>query len=201
MSSDTVGEPGAPMPSPRLPPVGALRCFEAAARFESFTRAAEELHLRFAARPSPNRCVMAAIRRRRRSWPATLCCIPRRGRGLGQLSDVRLTSKREQTFEHFYFSLEAATAGLGVAIGPWALVRQDIAAGILVAPFGFREDSSAYHLLSPNRPETTGGSRRCSNDSVTRAERVEMDPLFAISNTCRKELQLDDRSRVPSSRA
>jgi LysR family transcriptional regulator, glycine cleavage system transcriptional activator len=29
----------------RLPPLNALRSFEAAARYESFTRAAEELHV------------------------------------------------------------------------------------------------------------------------------------------------------------
>lgn len=36
-----------------------------------------------------------------------------------------------QTFEHFYFSLQAAVAGLGVAIGPWHLVRDDLDSGVL----------------------------------------------------------------------
>jgi LysR family glycine cleavage system transcriptional activator len=53
-----------------------------------------------------------------------------------------------QDFEHFYFSLQAAVAGLGVAIGPWQLVQNDIRDGLLVAPQGFREDGSAYFLLS-----------------------------------------------------
>jgi DNA-binding transcriptional LysR family regulator len=51
-------------------------------------------------------------------------------------------------FEHFYFSLQAAVSGLGVAIAPWRLAREEIAAGVLAAPFGFVEDASAYHLLS-----------------------------------------------------
>jgi DNA-binding transcriptional LysR family regulator len=55
----------------------------------------------------------------------------------------------EQTFEHFYFSLQAAVAGLGVAIGPWHLVRDDLDSGVLVAPLGFVEDGSRYCLLSP----------------------------------------------------
>ena len=59
---------------------------------------------------------------------------------------------REQGFEHFYFSLQAAVAGLGVAIGPWQLVRDDIAAGVLAAPAGFVEDGSRYWLLSPQAP-------------------------------------------------
>jgi len=54
-----------------------------------------------------------------------------------------------QNFEHFYFSLQAAVAGLGVAIGPWHLVRDDLDSGVLAAPLGFVEDGSRYCLLSP----------------------------------------------------
>ncbi|QFS42291.1 LysR family transcriptional regulator [Burkholderia cepacia] len=56
---------------------------------------------------------------------------------------------RGQVFDHFYFSLQAAVAGLGVAIGPWHLVRDDIESGVLVAPMGFVEDGSHYCLLTP----------------------------------------------------
>lgn len=58
-----------------------------------------------------------------------------------------------QDFEHFYFSLQAAVAGLGVAIGPWHLVQDDIRAGLLAAPQGFQADGSAYFLLSAHEPE------------------------------------------------
>ena len=57
-----------------------------------------------------------------------------------------------QSFEHFYFSIQAAVAGLGVAMGPWHLVRDDIQSGVLVAPSGFVEDGSHYCLLSPTPP-------------------------------------------------
>ncbi|MDR3064908.1 MAG: LysR family transcriptional regulator [Comamonas sp.] len=50
--------------------------------------------------------------------------------------------------EHFYLSLQAAAAGLGVAMGPKLLVQDDIAAGRLVAPLGFVPDGSQYCLLS-----------------------------------------------------
>lgn len=66
------------------------------------------------------------------------------------LAGQTLSRAREQTFEHFYFSLQAAVAGLGVAIGPWQLVRDDIDNGMLVAPMGFVEDGSRYCLLSPS---------------------------------------------------
>lgn len=54
-----------------------------------------------------------------------------------------------QQLEHFYFSLQAAAAGLGVAMGPWHLVRDDLDSGLLAAPLGFVEDGSRYCLLSP----------------------------------------------------
>lgn len=59
-----------------------------------------------------------------------------------------------QDFEHFYFSLQAAVAGLGVAIGPWHLVQDDIRAGLLAAPRGFHLDGSAYFVLSAREPES-----------------------------------------------
>lgn len=64
------------------------------------------------------------------------------------LTDRPLGPHTDLEFEHFYFSLQAAIAGLGVAIGPWHLVRDDLNAGILAAPFGFAQDGSRYVLLS-----------------------------------------------------
>jgi LysR family glycine cleavage system transcriptional activator len=55
----------------------------------------------------------------------------------------------DQTFEHFYFMLQAAASGLGVAIGPRQLVDDDIAAGRLVAPFGFVKSGLSYIALRP----------------------------------------------------
>ncbi|PZW69756.1 DNA-binding transcriptional LysR family regulator [Pseudomonas sp. URMO17WK12:I1] len=66
-----------------------------------------------------------------------------------QASGRPLPAGPARTFEHFYFSLQAAVAGLGVAIGPWHLVRDDIEAGLLAAPLGFVEDGSRYCLLAP----------------------------------------------------
>ncbi|AQT11522.1 LysR family transcriptional regulator [Pseudomonas protegens] len=65
----------------------------------------------------------------------------------------------EQVFEHFYFSLQAAVAGLGLAIAPWQLVRDDLEGGLLCAPFGFVADGSAYYLLSPQAidPDSASG--------------------------------------------
>lgn len=49
------------------------------------------------------------------------------------------------TFDHFYLTLQAAIDGMGVAMGPTALVSDDLAAGRLVAPFaGPRLPSRSY---------------------------------------------------------
>jgi LysR family transcriptional regulator, glycine cleavage system transcriptional activator len=66
---------------------------------------------------------------------------------------ARLPPARGQTFEHFYLSLQAAAAGLGVAIGSHALADDDLATGRLVAPFGFERDRSAYFLLTTRPPD------------------------------------------------
>lgn len=53
-----------------------------------------------------------------------------------------------QTFEHFYLSLQAAAAGLGVAVGSVFMVEDDIVDNRLVAPFSFHRDGSKYLALS-----------------------------------------------------
>ncbi|CAI1556220.1 LysR family transcriptional regulator [Serratia proteamaculans] len=66
-----------------------------------------------------------------------------------QVQGVALAGRSEQRFDHFYFSLQAAVAGIGIAIGPWQQVRDDVASGLLCAPFGFSSDGSGYCLLTP----------------------------------------------------
>ena len=51
-------------------------------------------------------------------------------------------------FEHLYYLLEAAVAGLGVAIAPQPLVAEDIAAGRLAAPWGFVETGAQWCLCA-----------------------------------------------------
>lgn len=52
-------------------------------------------------------------------------------------------------FAHLYYLLEAAVAGLGVAIAPQALVADDLAAGRLVAPWGFAATGAHWALCTP----------------------------------------------------
>ncbi|MGH8355573.1 MAG: LysR family transcriptional regulator [Pseudomonas sp.] len=59
--------------------------------------------------------------------------------------------KAGQGFEHLYYLLEAAVAGLGVAIAPQPLVADELAAGRLVAPWGFVETAARLALWVPTR--------------------------------------------------
>lgn len=56
-----------------------------------------------------------------------------------------------QSFEHLYYLLEAAVAGLGIAIAPQALVADDLQAGRLVAPWGFTRTPASLALWVPRR--------------------------------------------------
>ncbi|WP_129139344.1 LysR substrate-binding domain-containing protein [Modicisalibacter coralii] len=69
---------------------------------------------------------------------------------------IEVPQARGPHFEHFYFMLEAAVAGLGVAIAPWVLVADDIRAGRLVAPWGFIPSGIDYVVLrAPQAPRKT----------------------------------------------
>jgi DNA-binding transcriptional LysR family regulator len=54
----------------------------------------------------------------------------------------------EQPFPHIHFALDAALAGLGVAVASWPLVAAEVADGRLVAPLGFRRAESAFALFA-----------------------------------------------------
>lgn len=61
-------------------------------------------------------------------------------------------------FEHFYLSIQAASAGLGLAMASALMVRDELQSGQLQAPFGFLKEGSGYHLLSPQALDD--GSKR-----------------------------------------
>lgn len=70
-------------------------------------------------------------------------------------SGVKLpTPPDTQEFEHIFYTLEAAAAGLGVGLSPWVYVAGDVAAGRLAAPLGFAPTPSRFWLLTP-----TGAAR------------------------------------------
>ena len=56
-----------------------------------------------------------------------------------------------QGFTRLFYLLEAAVAGLGVAIAPEQLVQDDLDAGRLLAPWGFRQTDASWILATPRR--------------------------------------------------
>lgn len=77
---------------------------------------------------------------RRSAWPDWFAANGR----------AELPPAAAQSFEHFYFMLQAAASGLGVAIGPKPVIEDDLAAGRLVAPFGFVKSGLSYVSLRPH---------------------------------------------------
>jgi LysR family transcriptional regulator, glycine cleavage system transcriptional activator len=80
---------------------------------------------------------------------------------LAAAGQPNLVPRHSLTLEHFYLTLQGALDGLGVAMGPIALVADDIAEGRLVQPF-------SEPALPPWRYFTYVATAR-ANDEVVRA--------------------------------
>ncbi|MCU1723169.1 LysR substrate-binding domain-containing protein [Pseudomonas sp. 5P_5.1_Bac1] len=69
-------------------------------------------------------------------------------------------SEGRADYEHFYLCIQAAVAGLGVAMASRMMVDDELASGQLQAPHGFVRDGSAYVLLCPQPWEESEKCRR-----------------------------------------
>lgn len=79
---------------------------------------------------------------------------------LSKAGVARLEPAASLTFDHFYLTLQAAVDGIGIAMGPTALVADDLAAGRLVAPFsGPHLPSRSYCAYVPEE--------RCKDELVS----------------------------------
>ena len=70
------------------------------------------------------------------------------------VAGVELAPAPEQPFAHLHFAMDAALAGLGVAILPWPFVAKDVAEGRLAAPRGVRRTETAFALLAASGEES-----------------------------------------------
>ena len=73
-------------------------------------------------------------------------------------SGCTATPKSEQSFDHFFFALQAAVNKLGTAIGPLPLVYDDLKAGRLIAPHGMAPTGYDYVLITLDPPTAAPGS-------------------------------------------
>jgi LysR family transcriptional regulator, glycine cleavage system transcriptional activator len=83
---------------------------------------------------------------RREMWPRWLTAAG--------VADLR--PDRNQVFEHFYFAIQAAIEGLGVVMGPLALVGEELREGRLVAPI--REPALRTRGYFVYAPETSSAA-------------------------------------------
>jgi DNA-binding transcriptional LysR family regulator len=65
-----------------------------------------------------------------------------------ELAGVELPAANERPFAHVHFAMDAALAGLGAAVVSWPLCSEEVLAGRLVAPLGFRRSESAFAILT-----------------------------------------------------
>jgi LysR family glycine cleavage system transcriptional activator len=69
---------------------------------------------------------------------------------LAEAGAPALRPEASLTFDHFYLTIQAAIDGLGVAMGPTALVVDDLAAGRLITPFpNLSLSARSYYAYSP----------------------------------------------------
>ena len=64
----------------------------------------------------------------------------------------------ERTFEHNAYLLEAAAAGMGVAVTAWAYAQADIEQGRLIAPWGFHPLAARFAYLRPARTDNAAAA-------------------------------------------
>ncbi|WP_110970956.1 LysR substrate-binding domain-containing protein [Pseudomonas huaxiensis] len=77
-----------------------------------------------------------------------------------RLSGQPDNSESRADYEHFYLCIQAAVAGLGVAMASRMMVGDELASGQLQAPHGFVRDGSAYVLLCPQPLEESQTCQR-----------------------------------------
>ena len=77
-------------------------------------------------------------------------------------------------YDHHFLMLEAALAGLGVALSPRVLAADDISRSRLVAPAGFDPDGSSYGLLWP-----AGGELKDESEPFVQWLKTEFSASFS----------------------
>lgn len=66
-----------------------------------------------------------------------------------RLAGVSIKGSVRVDYEHFYLCVQAAVAGLGMAMASFLMVQDELESAQLHAPYGFTRDGSSYWLLSP----------------------------------------------------
>jgi len=76
------------------------------------------------------------------------------------LAQLETALSKGQGFDHLYYLMEAAVAGLGIAIAPRLLVEDDLRSGRLVAPWGSIQTPARLCLWLPSQANVLTQPRR-----------------------------------------
>ncbi len=76
-----------------------------------------------------------------------------------ELPQLEAALDKGQGFDHLYYLMEAAVAGLGVAIAPTLLVEDDLRSGRLLAPWGSIQTPARLSLWLPKQDSFIANSR------------------------------------------
>ncbi|HDZ48351.1 hypothetical protein LCGC14_0034950 [marine sediment metagenome] len=71
-----------------------------------------------------------------------------------ELAQLEEALSKGQGFDHLYYLMEAAVAGLGIAIAPRLLVEDDLKSGRLIAPWGSIETPARLCLWLPSQTDS-----------------------------------------------
>ncbi|WP_350359417.1 LysR family transcriptional regulator [Vreelandella sp. SM1641] len=71
-----------------------------------------------------------------------------------ELAQLETALSKGQGFDHLYYLMEAAVAGLGIAIAPRLLVEDDLKSGRLVAPWGSIQTPARLCLWLPSQTDS-----------------------------------------------
>ena len=77
-----------------------------------------------------------------------------------EMAELNQALNEGQGFDHLYYLMEAAVAGLGIAIAPRLLVEDDLKSGRLVAPWGSIETPARLCLWLPGQTNVLTQPRR-----------------------------------------
>ncbi|MGA8756403.1 MAG: LysR substrate-binding domain-containing protein [Stellaceae bacterium] len=110
----------------------------------------------------------------REAWP----------RWLAAARVPELKPAREQVFEHFYFAIQAALEGLGVIMGPVALVADELRAGRLLAPISEPVlRTRGYFFFAPEPSSNTAAITALRNWLIGAGSIAEREfPSFLSAN-------------------
>jgi LysR family transcriptional regulator, glycine cleavage system transcriptional activator len=98
-----------------------------------------------------------------------------------------LKAARDQVFEHFYFAIQAALEGLGVVMGPLALIGDELRAGRLLAPIREPVRSTRGYFFYAPEPSSDAPAVAALRKWLIDAGSVtegQIQPYLPINRSC-----------------